>query len=149
MAEGVKLASFMFWHSWRFRPSLVVVSATRLSRGRRRDVAGWREWQRDRWRRSPARHGIPRSPKHTEVLPTVGENLPHLQVAGGQPDDRGLVQLRRDCCWQRQQLRQLQEFRVLLFPATSRRVLALLLHRAATERVLWNKQRKSITAIVN
>lgn len=51
----------------------------------------------------------------------VGE-VPHLQVADGEPDDGGLVQLAGDGTRQRQHLGQLIEFKILLSPPRSRRV---------------------------
>lgn len=62
------------------------------------------------------------------MVPTVGEHGPHLEVAAGQPDDGGLVQLGGDGSGQRQQLGQLVELSVLLLSARLRRVLALFLH---------------------
>lgn len=48
--------------------------------------------------------------------------VPHLQVADGEPDDGGLVQLAGDGARQRQHLGQLIELKVLLSPPRSRRV---------------------------
>lgn len=48
--------------------------------------------------------------------------VPHLQVADGEPDDGGLVQLAGDGAWQRQHLGQFIKFKVLLSPPRSRRV---------------------------
>ena len=59
---------------------------------------------------------------------TVGEHGPHLEVAAGEADDGGLVQLGGDGCGQRQQLGQLVEFSVLLLTARLGRVLTFLLH---------------------
>lgn len=56
----------------------------------------------------------------------VGE-VPHLQVADGEPDDGGLVQLAGDGARQRQHLGQLVKLKVLLSPPRSRRVPRLLL----------------------
>ena len=57
--------------------------------------------------------------------------MTHSKVAGGQPDDRGLVELRRDGGRQRQKLPELEELRVLLLATVPRRVLALVLHLVA------------------
>ena len=64
---------------------------------------------------------------------TIWEDLPHPEVARGQPDDGGLVQLRRDGCGEGEELPQLEELRVLLLPAVAGGVLALVLlcHREA------------------
>jgi len=58
-------------------------------------------------------------------VPLVGEGA-HVQVADGQPDDRGLVQLAGDGAGQRQHLGQLEELKVLLPPAGPRRIARLL-----------------------
>lgn len=50
----------------------------------------------------------------------------HVQVADGQPDDGGLVQLAGDCPGQRQHLGQLEELEVLLPPPRSSRIARLL-----------------------
>lgn len=63
---------------------------------------------------------------------TFGEQAPHPQVAGGQPDDGGLVQLRGDGGRQRQHLGQLIELPVLLLPPGPGGVLGLLLHPVAS-----------------
>lgn len=59
---------------------------------------------------------------------TFREDDPHLQVAGGQSDDGGFVQLGGDGGGQRQQFGQLIKLAVLLLPTRPRRVLRLLLH---------------------
>lgn len=61
---------------------------------------------------------------------TFREQDPHPQVAGGQPDDGGLVQLGGDGGRQRQHLGQLVELAVLLLPPGPGGVLGLLLHPA-------------------
>ena len=58
---------------------------------------------------------------------TFREDLSHPEVAGGEPDDGGLVQLAGDGGGQRQQLAQLEELGVLLLATVARRVLALVL----------------------
>lgn len=61
---------------------------------------------------------------HAQVprrVPLVGE-VPHFQVADGEPDDGGLVQLAGDGAWQRQHLGQFIKLKVLLAPPRSRRV---------------------------
>ena len=67
--------------------------------------------------------------------PTFREDLPHPEVAGGEPDDGGLVELAGDGGGQRQQLAQLEELGVLLLATVPRRVLALVLlgHRETAE----------------
>lgn len=59
---------------------------------------------------------------------TVWEDCSHLEVAGGQPDDGGFVQLGGDGRGQGQQLGQLIELPILLLPAGLSCVLRLLLH---------------------
>lgn len=54
---------------------------------------------------------------------TCREDAPHPQVAAGQADDGGFVQLGGDGGGQRQQLGQLIKLTVLLLPARARRVL--------------------------
>lgn len=49
-----------------------------------------------------------------------------MQVADGEPDDRGLVQLAGDGPRQRQHLGQLEELKVLLPPTRARRIARLL-----------------------
>ena len=61
---------------------------------------------------------------------TFRKHHSHLQVAGGQPDDGGFVQLRGDGGGQRQQLGQLIKLTVFLFPPSTGRVFRLLLHDA-------------------
>lgn len=59
---------------------------------------------------------------HAQVprrVPLVGE-VPHLQVADGEPDDGSLVQLAGDGTWQRQHLGQFIKLKVLLPPPRSR-----------------------------
>ena len=55
------------------------------------------------------------------------KDLAHPKVAGGEPDDGGLVQLAGDGGGQRQQLAQLEELGVLLLATVPRGVLALVL----------------------
>lgn len=62
------------------------------------------------------------------VSPTVGKECPHLQVAAGQADDRGLVQLGGDGSRKRQQLGKLIKLSVLLLSSRLCGVLAFLLH---------------------
>lgn len=59
---------------------------------------------------------------------TVRKDVAHLEVAGGEPDDGGLVQLAGDGRREWQHLGKIQELCVLLLSATARRVLALLFH---------------------
>lgn len=59
---------------------------------------------------------------------TVGEDCPHPEVAAGQPDDGGLVQLRGDGRRQRQELGQFIKLSVLLLPPCLCGVLAFLFH---------------------
>lgn len=59
---------------------------------------------------------------------TFREQDPHPQVAAGQPNDGGLVQLRGDGGRQRQHLGQLIKLAVLLLPPRPGGVLGLLLH---------------------
>lgn len=54
--------------------------------------------------------------------------MAHLEVAGGEPYDGGLVQLAGDGRREWQHLGKIQELCVLLLSATARRVLALLFH---------------------
>ena len=58
---------------------------------------------------------------------TFRKDLSHPEVAGGEPDDGGLVQLTRDGRGQREQLPELEEFGVFLLSPISRGVLALVL----------------------
>lgn len=58
------------------------------------------------------------------------KHLAQLQIGCGQPDDRRLVQLRRDGAGQRQQFAELDKLGVFLFTSRSRRIFALLLHFA-------------------
>lgn len=67
-------------------------------------------------------------------LLTVREDMAHLEVGRGEPDDGRLVQLRGDGGGQRQQLGQLQELGILLLSPTARRILALFLHGSAAWR---------------
>ena len=60
--------------------------------------------------------------------------MSHPEVAGGESDDGGLVQLTRDGSGQRQQLPQLKELQVLLLATISRRVLRFVLLRHAIDR---------------
>lgn len=53
--------------------------------------------------------------------------VPHLQVADGEPDDRGFVQLAGDGARQRQHFGQLVKFKVLLSPPWPRCIPRLLL----------------------
>lgn len=76
------------------------------------------------------------------MSPTFGEDNPHLQVAGGQPDDGRFVQLRGDGGRQRQQLGQLVELAVLLLPPGPRRVLRLLLHGGACRCLIASGRRR-------
>jgi len=62
------------------------------------------------------------------VLVTVREDGSHLEITGGQSDDAGLIQLRRNGGRKRQQLRQLEELLVLFDAARSRGILAFLFH---------------------
>lgn len=59
---------------------------------------------------------------------TMREHRSHLQVAGGQPNDAGLVQLRGDGRRKWQQVREFQKFLILLDAAETRCILAFLLH---------------------
>ena len=59
---------------------------------------------------------------------TLRKHLPHLEVAGGESDDAGLVQLTGDGVRQGQQLGELQELGVLLLAPTAGRIFALLFH---------------------
>ena len=61
--------------------------------------------------------------------PTVGKDLSHPEVAGGQSDDGGLVQLARDGGGQGQQLAQLEKLVILLLPTVASGILALVLLR--------------------
>lgn len=61
-------------------------------------------------------------------VPTVGKECSHLQVAAGQADDGGFVQLGGDGRRQGQQLGQLIKLSVLLLSARLCGVLAFLLH---------------------
>ena len=61
--------------------------------------------------------------------------MSHLEVAGGEPDDAGLVQLTGDGARERQQLGELQELRVLFLPPAPGGVLALLLHDPAITKI--------------
>ena len=63
--------------------------------------------------------------------------MSHPEVACGQPDHGGLVELRRDGGWKRQQLSQFEELGVLFLATVPRRVLALVLHRCSTEIVFF------------
>lgn len=54
--------------------------------------------------------------------------MTHLEVACGEPDDGGLVQLAGDGRREWQHLGKIQELGVLLLSATASRVLALLFH---------------------
>ena len=58
---------------------------------------------------------------------TFWKNLSHPEVAGGEPDDGGLVQLTRDGRGKREQLSELEELCVFLLAPISSRVLALVL----------------------
>lgn len=72
--------------------------------------------------------GVGRRSFHAQVprrVPLVGK-VPHLQVADGEADDGGLVQLTGDGARQRQHLGQLVELKVLLPPPRPRRVPRLL-----------------------
>lgn len=60
--------------------------------------------------------------------PTFWEDHPHFQVAGGESNDGGLVQLRGDGRGQGQQLGQLVELAVLLLPPSPGCILGLLFH---------------------
>lgn len=62
------------------------------------------------------------------VAPTFGEDCSHLEVAAGQSDDGGLVQLGCDGRRQRQQLGQLIKLSVLFLSPRLRCVLASFLH---------------------
>jgi len=62
------------------------------------------------------------------VFRTFREHYPHLQVAGGQSDDGGFVQLRGDGRGQRQEFGELIKLAILLLSTGARRVLRLLLH---------------------
>ena len=53
--------------------------------------------------------------------------MSHPEVAGGEPDDGGLVQLTGDGGREGEQLAQLEELRVFLLAPIPRRVLALVL----------------------
>ena len=59
---------------------------------------------------------------------TFGNDRAHLQIAGRQPDDRGLVQLIGDGVRQGQKFGQFEEFGVLFLSTAARRILGLLLH---------------------
>lgn len=78
---------------------------------------------------NPTFHGgVGRGSFHAQVprwVPLVGE-VPHLQVADGESDDGGLVQLTGDGAWQWQHLGQFIKLKVLLPPPRSRRVPRLL-----------------------
>lgn len=68
--------------------------------------------------------GVGRRPLHAQVprrVALVGK-VPHLQVADGEADDGGLVQLAGDGARQRQHLGQLVKLKVLLPPPRPRRV---------------------------
>lgn len=67
---------------------------------------------------------------------TLREDDPHLQVAGGQPNDGRFVQLRRNGRWERQHFGQLIKFTVLLFPSSPCRGFRLLLHVDAASSLL-------------
>ena len=64
----------------------------------------------------------PRDPGRVSL---VGKGA-HVQVADGQPDDRGLVQLAGDRPGQRQHLGQLEELKILLPPPRTSRIARLL-----------------------
>lgn len=73
--------------------------------------------------------GVGRRALNSQVprwVPLVGE-VPHLQVADGEPDDGGLVQLAGDGAWQRQHLGQLIKLKVLFSPPRPCRIPWLLL----------------------
>lgn len=57
----------------------------------------------------------------------MSREIPKFQVADGQPDDGGLVQLRGDGRRQRQHFRQFVKLEILLAASRSRRIPALLL----------------------
>lgn len=59
---------------------------------------------------------------------TVGKHGPHLQVAGGQPDDGGLIQLRGDGRGQRQELGKLVKLSIFFLSSRFCRILGLFLH---------------------
>lgn len=59
---------------------------------------------------------------------TVGKHSPHLQVAGGQSDDGGLIQLWGDSRGQRQELGKLIKLPVFFLSSGFRCILGLLLH---------------------
>lgn len=62
-------------------------------------------------------------------LVTFGEDGSHFQVAGGEADDRRLVQLRGDGRRQGQEFGQFVEFSIFFFPSSLCRVLGFFLHR--------------------
>lgn len=59
---------------------------------------------------------------------TVGKHGPHLQVAGGQSDDGGLIQLRGDGRGQRQELGKLVKLSIFFLSSRFGRILGLFLH---------------------
>lgn len=59
---------------------------------------------------------------------TFRKHYSHLQVAGGQSDDGGFVQLGGDGGGQRQQFGQFVKFTVFLLPSGPGSILGLLLH---------------------
>jgi hypothetical protein len=78
--------------------------------------------------RARNKNGHARRNGRGNVLVTVREDGSHLEITGGQSDDAGLIQLRRNGGRKRQQLRQLEELLVLFDAARSRGVLAFLFH---------------------
>lgn len=74
--------------------------------------------------------------------------MAHLEVAGGEPDDGGFVQLAGDGRREWQHLGKIQELCVLLLSATARRVLALLFHtcqQTTAVRTTFTTQQHSAT----
>ena len=72
------------------------------------------------------------------------KDLPHPKVAGGEPDDRGLVQLTRDGRGKREQLSELEELCVFLLAPISSRVLALVLFgHCDTETAISDENRRT------
>lgn len=74
----------------------------------------------------------------------VGE-IPHLQIADGEPDDGGLVQLAGDGTWQWQHLGQFIKLKVLFSPTRPCRVPWLLLPQSLQP--VRNKKKKKLKEI--